>query len=115
MGQEEGRGQGLGQEVRSEFRRRHVGKNHDSIRDKSADVVVADVDVAGLPGDLGGLGQLDGRSVVLKNGGGVLLRKAIGVEEVPEEGGPAATAGEADILGLHARQGDTRVLSRGRA
>ena len=71
--------------------------------------------VARLARNLGSLSKLDGGAVILEEGGGTRLMKAICVEQVAKVGHPAAAAGEADILGLHARQGDTRVLGRGGA
>ena len=97
------------------LRRGDVDQRDNAIRDKAADVVVADVDVARLPGDLGGFRKLDSGAVVLKYRGGVRLGEAIGIQEVSEVGCPAAAAGQADILRFHAGEGDARVLCGGRA
>ena len=57
------------------LRRGDVDQRDNAIRDKAADVVVSDLDVAQLPGDLGGFRELDTGAVVLKDRGGVRLGK----------------------------------------
>ena len=115
MGEEKGRREGLGQEVRRQFRRGDINQGGNSIRDEATDVVVADKDMSGFARYLGGLRELDCRAVVLTNGGGVRLGEAIGIEEVPEMRNPAAATGEADIFCFHAGKGDAGMLSRGEA
>ena len=77
--------------------------------------MVSDVDVARLPGDLGGFRELDAGAVVFKYSCGVRLGEAVGIQEVSEMGCPAAAAGQADILRFHAGERDARVLCGGRA
>ena len=60
MRKEEGRGQGLGQEVRSHLSSRDIDKGRNAIRDEAADIVVAHMDVARFARNLRGLGKLDG-------------------------------------------------------
>ena len=60
------------------------------------------MDVARLASNLWSLRKLDGRAIVFENGGGAILGKAIRIEQVAEVGHTAATAGQANIFGLHA-------------
>ena len=76
---------------------------------------MADVDVTRLAGNLRCFSKLDSGAVILEDGGGASLRKTIRREQVAKVGDFVATAGQADILGLHTRQGDTRVLGGRRA
>ena len=70
MGERQGRRERLGEEVRSHLSSGDIDQGDDAIRHESADVVVADVDVARFAGDLGGFGKLDGRTVVFQDDSG---------------------------------------------
>ena len=73
MGQEQGRRQGLGEEVRRVVRRGDLDQGNNAVRHQAADVVVADMDMPRLAGNLGGFRQLDAGAVVLEDRCGVRL------------------------------------------
>ena len=102
MGEEQSRREGLGKEVCRHLRGGDVDEDGNAIRHEATDVVVADVDVAGFPGNLGGFRELDSRAVVFKDCSGANLGKTIRIKEVAEVRYSPATAGEAYILSLHA-------------